>query len=160
MDTKPKFLPETLATSNVLSFARKASSADSPLAKKLKAMSAAQAAFWRDDAMQFEQLRKKHGGAKALELMAAARALVDQFTLKAGSTSHAHAVVVVEQTREKQKAKQRASAKKRSENKEPLHARIRAASAAGQAPKQIAADEDTSVSQVRKILKATTKTRV
>jgi hypothetical protein len=160
MDTKPRFLPPKLATSNVLAFARKVSSNDSPLAKKLKAMSAAHAAFWRDDAMQFEQLRKKHGGAKALKLMQAARAVVDEFTLKAGQPNYALAVVVAERDQGKQKAKQKASAKKRSENKEPLHARIRAASAAGQAPKQIADDEDLSVSQVRKILKATTKTRV
>src|SRR5580704_16153995 len=105
MDTKPSYLPSMLAkpyalaaganarktpvASNVVPFVRD----DSPLVKKLKAMSAAHAAFWRDDAMQFEQLRKKHGGAKALKLMQAARAVVDEFTLKAGQPNYALAVV-------------------------------------------------------------------
>jgi hypothetical protein len=134
----------------VIPFVREAAATESPLAKKLRAMSTAHAAFWRDDAMQFEQLRKKHGGAKALELMAAARAIVDEFTLKVGRTDHALAVVVAEQTREKLRAASKQPRPRRKERNAVRDERIRTA---GKTAEQIAKTERLSPRQVRRILK-------
>jgi DNA-binding NarL/FixJ family response regulator len=131
MDTKPSHLPEMLLGLSLLARARHATQNRTPL-EKLRAMSAAQVRYWTAE-------RKAEAALRAvLEAVIATRP-----TLFAGM--------------------QKLNAKKlRPQRKEKNAARdktIRAASAEGKTPKQIAADVRLSESQVRKILNPKTKTR-
>ena len=139
------------AASNVIPFDRDQVK-ESPLAKQLRAMNAAQAEFWRQDAARFEQLRKKHGGERALKIMAAARKIVDAGTLKAGETSHALAVVVSEGAQEKQRESAKQPRPQRSTKNADRDQRIRKAFEEGKSPKEIGGAENLSAVRVRAIL--------
>ena len=142
MDTKPSYLPEMLAEqlalrsaahaagrlvpSNVIAFPRPAAAKESRLSKKLEAMNAAQTAFWTQD-------RKAE---------AALRAVLD--AVKATKPTIISAI-------------QSERAKKLRPKRKQEHAerdqRIREADKKGTPRKQIAVDQDLSVSQVGKICK-------
>jgi hypothetical protein len=138
------------AATNVIPFARDAAAKESPLAKKLRAMNATHAAFWREDAEQFDRLKEKHGSdEKAHRVMQAARPIVDEFTLKAGATSHAAAVAVVEAQQ-----KQRAMKPRNVDRNRRIHALAAEGKPANVIAKLVSGlkGKRLSASQVRKIL--------